>query len=80
MCLLFSCLAGKLTRRGSTDTAGDVDSIGVKHCHSHHNLPDHSNSHSDNTIKEGGKASIILCFQNNLLYFSLSTTVSGNGG
>lgn len=54
MCMLI-CLAGKLTRRGSTDTAGDVDSLGVKHSHSHHNLPDHSNSHSDNTIKEGGK-------------------------
>lgn len=67
-CVLI-CLAGKLTRRGSTETAGDVDSLGVKHSHSHHNLPDHSNSHSDNTIKEGGKASIIPCDQNDLSIF-----------
>lgn len=52
---LFCCVAGKLTRRGSSDTTGDVDSLGAKHFHSHHNLPEHSNSHSDNTIKEGGK-------------------------
>lgn len=51
----FCYLAGKLTRRGSSDTAGDVDSLGAKHFHSHHNLPEHSNSHSENTIKEGGK-------------------------
>ncbi|XP_060775026.1 protein unc-80 homolog isoform X7 [Neoarius graeffei] len=48
----------KLTRRGSTETAGDMDSLGVKHSHSHHNLPDHSNSHSDNTIKEGVRSQI----------------------
>uniref|UniRef100_A0A8C2A889 Unc-80 homolog (C. elegans) n=1 Tax=Cyprinus carpio TaxID=7962 RepID=A0A8C2A889_CYPCA len=47
-----STIMGKLTRRGSSDTAGDVDSLGAKHFHSHHNLPEHSNSHSDNTIKE----------------------------
>ncbi|XP_053540162.1 protein unc-80 homolog [Ictalurus punctatus] len=47
-----STIIGKLTRRGSTDTAGDMDSLGIKHSHSHHNLPDHSNSHSDNAIKE----------------------------
>ncbi len=52
---VFCCVEGKLTRRGSSDTAGDVDSLGTKHFHSHHNLPEHSNSHSDNTIKEGGK-------------------------
>ncbi|KAI2663401.1 hypothetical protein H4Q32_011921 [Labeo rohita] len=50
----FGSFSGKLTRRGSSDTAGDVDSLGAKHFHSHHNLPEHSNSHSDNTIKEGG--------------------------
>nr|XP_055069095.1 protein unc-80 homolog isoform X5 [Misgurnus anguillicaudatus] len=49
-----STIMGKLTRRGSSDTAGDVDSLGAKHFHSHHNLPEHSNSHSENTIKEGG--------------------------
>lgn len=51
------CTLGKFTRRGSTDTAGDMDSLGAKHSHSHHTLlrdmPDHSNSHSDNTVKEG---------------------------
>uniref|UniRef100_A0A3B4DM80 Unc-80 homolog (C. elegans) n=1 Tax=Pygocentrus nattereri TaxID=42514 RepID=A0A3B4DM80_PYGNA len=47
-----STIMGRFTRRGSTDTAGDMDSLGAKHSHSHHNLPDHSNSHSDNTIKE----------------------------
>lgn len=49
--------AGKFTRRGSTDTAADADSLSAKHSHSHHSLlrdmPDHSNSHSDNTVKEG---------------------------
>lgn len=48
---------GKFTRRGSTDTAADADSLSAKHSHSHHSLlrdmPDHSNSHSDNTVKEG---------------------------
>lgn len=37
--------------------AADADSLSVKHSHSHHSLlrdmPDHSNSHSDNTVKEG---------------------------
>ncbi|XP_046704530.1 protein unc-80 homolog isoform X4 [Silurus meridionalis] len=51
-------IMGKLTRRGSTDMTGDVDSLGVKHSHSHHNLPDHSNSHSENTIKEGVRSQI----------------------
>uniref|UniRef100_A0A3Q1GA76 Unc-80 homolog (C. elegans) n=1 Tax=Acanthochromis polyacanthus TaxID=80966 RepID=A0A3Q1GA76_9TELE len=49
-------IMGKFTRRGSTDTAADVDSLSAKHSHSHHSLlrdmPDHSNSHSDNTVKE----------------------------
>ncbi|XP_016102315.1 protein unc-80 homolog [Sinocyclocheilus grahami] len=53
-----STIMGKLTRRGSSDTAGDVDSLGAKHFHSHHNLPEHSNSHSDNTIKEGVRSQI----------------------
>ncbi|XP_029696083.1 protein unc-80 homolog isoform X12 [Takifugu rubripes] len=47
---------GKFTRRGSTDTAADADSLNAKHSHSHHSLlrdmPDHSNSHSDNAVKE----------------------------
>ncbi|XP_076872130.1 protein unc-80 homolog isoform X4 [Brachyhypopomus gauderio] len=53
-----SSIMGRLTRRGSADTAGDVDSLGAKHSHSQHNLPDHSNSHSDNTIKEGVRSQI----------------------
>ncbi|XP_035384136.1 protein unc-80 homolog isoform X2 [Electrophorus electricus] len=53
-----STIMGRLTRRGSTDTAGDVDSLSAKHSHSQHNLPDHSNSHSDNTIKEGVRSQI----------------------
>ncbi len=70
---LFCCDEGKLTRRGSSDTAGDVDSLGAKHFHSHHNLPEHSNSHSDNTIKEGGKqisSTIKVIAQNYLPKFS----------
>ncbi|XP_061918285.1 protein unc-80 homolog isoform X3 [Entelurus aequoreus] len=49
-------IMGKFTRRGSTDTAADADSLSTKHSHSHHSLlrdmPDHSNSHSDNTVRE----------------------------
>uniref|UniRef100_A0A8C4P1H3 Protein unc-80 homolog n=1 Tax=Dicentrarchus labrax TaxID=13489 RepID=A0A8C4P1H3_DICLA len=49
-------IMGKFTRRGSSDTAADADSLSAKHSHSHHSLlrdmPDHSNSHSDNTVKE----------------------------
>ncbi|XP_061534416.1 protein unc-80 homolog isoform X14 [Phycodurus eques] len=49
-------IMGKFTRRGSTDTAADADSLSTKHSHSHHSLlrdmPDHSNSHSENTFKE----------------------------
>lgn len=57
--VLIRCITfpGKFTRRGSTDTAADADSLSAKHSHSHHSLlrdmPDHSNSHSDNTVKEG---------------------------
>ncbi|XP_034720564.1 protein unc-80 homolog isoform X19 [Etheostoma cragini] len=56
-CLLSPKLPlGKFTRRGSTDTAADADSLSAKHSHSHHSLlrdiPDHSNSHSDNTVRE----------------------------
>ncbi|KAA0713172.1 Protein unc-80 -like protein [Triplophysa tibetana] len=53
-----STIMGKLTRRGSTETAGDGDSLGAKHFHSHHNLPEHSNSNSDNAIKEGVRSQI----------------------
>lgn len=53
----FYHFSGRFTRRGSTDTAADADSLSAKHSHSHHSLlrdmPDHSNSHSDNTVKEG---------------------------
>lgn len=56
---LLHLFPGKFTRRGSTDTAADADSLSAKHSHSHHSLlrdmPDHSNSHSDNTVKEGKK-------------------------
>ncbi|XP_077449697.1 protein unc-80 homolog isoform X18 [Stigmatopora argus] len=49
-------IMGKFTRRGSTDTAADADSLSTKHSHSHHSLlremPDHSNSHMENTVKE----------------------------
>ncbi|XP_061634151.1 protein unc-80 homolog isoform X18 [Phyllopteryx taeniolatus] len=49
-------IMGKFTRRGSTDTGADADSLSTKHSHSHHSLlrdmPDHSNSHSENTFKE----------------------------
>lgn len=54
---IFGCVLGKFTRRGSTDMAADAESLSAKHSHSHHSLlrdmPDHSNSHSDNTVKEG---------------------------
>ncbi|XP_072303133.1 protein unc-80 homolog isoform X5 [Eucyclogobius newberryi] len=53
-------IMGKFTRRGSTDTAADADSLSAKHSHSHHSLlretPDHPNSHSDNTVREGNPA------------------------
>uniref|UniRef100_A0A3P9LJM9 Unc-80 homolog (C. elegans) n=1 Tax=Oryzias latipes TaxID=8090 RepID=A0A3P9LJM9_ORYLA len=53
----------KFTRRGSTDTAADADSLSAKHSHSHHSLlrdmPDHSNSHSDNVVKERSQISTI---------------------
>ncbi|XP_034034498.1 protein unc-80 homolog isoform X14 [Thalassophryne amazonica] len=49
-------IMGKFTRRGSTDTAADADSLSAKHSHSHHSLiretPDHSNSHSETIVKE----------------------------
>ncbi|KAM6945754.1 LOW QUALITY PROTEIN: protein unc-80 homolog [Aplochiton taeniatus] len=55
-------IMGKLTRRGSSDTATDVDSLSAKHSHSHHSLlremPDHSNSHSENTVKEAVRSQI----------------------
>ncbi|XP_028832106.1 protein unc-80 homolog isoform X5 [Denticeps clupeoides] len=51
-------IMGKFTRRGSTDTATDADSLSAKHTHSQHNLPEHTNSHADNTIKEGVRSQI----------------------
>lgn len=57
LCLLL-CLSGKFTRRGSSDAATEMESLSTRHSHSHHTLmselPDHSNSHGENTIKEGG--------------------------
>ncbi|KAK7808761.1 hypothetical protein U0070_002325, partial [Myodes glareolus] len=49
-------ILGKLTRRGSSDAATEVESLGARPSHSHHtlvsDLPDHSNSHGENTVKE----------------------------
>ncbi|XP_041056206.1 protein unc-80 homolog [Carcharodon carcharias] len=49
-------ILGKFTRRGSSDTATEMESMSARHSHSHHTLlsdiPDHSNSHGDNTVKE----------------------------
>uniref|UniRef100_A0ACB8FZN5 Protein unc-80 n=1 Tax=Sphaerodactylus townsendi TaxID=933632 RepID=A0ACB8FZN5_9SAUR len=40
---------GRFTRRGSSDTATEMESLSARHSHSHHtlvtDLPDHSNSH-----------------------------------
>lgn len=56
-CALSSIL-GKLTRRGSSDAATEMESLSARHSHSHHtlvsDLPDPSNSHGENTVKEGG--------------------------
>ena len=56
---VFVGVLGKLTRRGSTDTAADTDNLSAKHSHSHHSLlrdmPDHSNSHGDNTVHAKGE-------------------------
>ncbi|XP_066431738.1 protein unc-80 homolog isoform X3 [Eleutherodactylus coqui] len=49
-------ILGKFTRRGSTDTATEMESLSTRHSHSHHtllsDLPDHSNSHGENTSKD----------------------------
>ncbi|XP_068101292.1 protein unc-80 homolog isoform X16 [Hyperolius riggenbachi] len=48
-------ILGKFTRRGSSDTATEMESLSARHSHSHHlltDIPDHSNSHGDNTNKE----------------------------
>ncbi|XP_072274669.1 protein unc-80 homolog isoform X5 [Pyxicephalus adspersus] len=49
-------ILGKFTRRGSSDTATEMESLSARHSHSHHTLlsdiPDHSNSHGENTNKE----------------------------
>lgn len=51
-------ISGKFTRRGSSDAATEMESLSGRHSHSHHtlvsDLPDHSNSHGENTVKEGG--------------------------
>ena len=56
--VVLSSNSGKFTRRGSSDAATEMESLGARHSHSHHtlvsDLPDHSNSHGDNTVKEGG--------------------------
>lgn len=53
----LSSMPGKLTRRGSSDAATEMESLGARPSHSHHtlvsDLPDHSNSHGENTVKEG---------------------------
>ncbi|ETE65869.1 Protein unc-80-like protein, partial [Ophiophagus hannah] len=42
-------ILGRFTRRGSSDTATEMESLSARHSHSHHtlvtDLPDHSNSH-----------------------------------
>ncbi|KAG5214016.1 hypothetical protein JEQ12_009802 [Ovis aries] len=47
---------GKFTRRGSSDAATEMESLSARHSHSHHtlvsDLPDHSNSHGENIVKE----------------------------
>lgn len=67
---LLHVLPGKFTRRGSTDTAADADSLSAKHSHSHHSLlrdmPDHSNSHSDNTVKEGKEVAQSMSAESNV--------------
>ncbi|KAF4014159.1 hypothetical protein G4228_005365 [Cervus hanglu yarkandensis] len=49
-------ILGKFTRRGSSDAATEMESLSARHSHSHHtlvsDLPDHSNSHGENTGKE----------------------------
>ncbi|KAE8580432.1 hypothetical protein XENTR_v10024429 [Xenopus tropicalis] len=49
-------ILGKFTRRGSSDAATEMESLSARHSHSHHTLltdvPDHSNSHGENTVKE----------------------------
>ncbi|XP_004376433.1 protein unc-80 homolog [Trichechus manatus latirostris] len=49
-------ILGKFTRRGSSDAATEMESLSARHSHSHHtlvsDLPDHSNSHGENTVKE----------------------------
>ena len=56
--LWFSSFSGKFTRRGSSDAATEMESLSARHSHSHHTLvsdpPDHSNSHGENIVKEGG--------------------------
>lgn len=56
--VIFLSISGKFTRRGSSDAATEMESLSAKHSHSHHtlvsDLPDHSNSHGENTFKEGG--------------------------
>lgn len=58
--MIFSPNSGKLTRRGSSDAATEMESLSARHSHSHHtlvsDLPDHSNSHGENTVKEGGSS------------------------
>ncbi|XP_053139415.1 protein unc-80 homolog isoform X9 [Hemicordylus capensis] len=47
-------ILGRFTRRGSSDTATEMESLSAKHSHSHHtlvtDLPDHSNSHVHSQI------------------------------
>ncbi|XP_026563417.1 protein unc-80 homolog [Pseudonaja textilis] len=44
-------ILGRFTRRGSSDTATEMESLSARHSHSHHtlvtDLPDHSNSHGE---------------------------------
>ncbi|XP_041120448.1 protein unc-80 homolog isoform X3 [Polyodon spathula] len=51
-----TAILGKFTRRGSSDTTADVDSLSARQSHSHHTLMsdahDQPNSHGENTVKE----------------------------
>ncbi|MGH0120631.1 UNVERIFIED_CONTAM: hypothetical protein FKN15_009996 [Acipenser sinensis] len=51
-----TAILGKFTRRGSSDTTADMDSLSARQSHSHHTLMsdahDQPNSHGENTVKE----------------------------
>uniref|UniRef100_A0A8C6VR30 Unc-80 homolog, NALCN channel complex subunit n=1 Tax=Naja naja TaxID=35670 RepID=A0A8C6VR30_NAJNA len=56
-------ILGRFTRRGSSDTATEMESLSARHSHSHHtlvtDLPDHSNSHGEVVFKIRSQISTI---------------------